>query len=79
MCDSVTGEQIKQVVRETYGDIARRYVEDQGASPTRASCCGPSKAVVEDTSGASCCRIFLKQRFYTPDYNIFSELSTRNG
>ncbi len=38
-------EKIKEAVRETYGGIARRYVEE----PRRASCCGPSQAA------DSCC------------------------
>lgn len=38
MNDSKTDEKIKGAVRQTYGDIARRFVE----SPERASCCGPS-------------------------------------
>ena len=55
MSDSVTGEEIKEVVREAYGGIARRYVEDNVAGPTRASCCGPSRATAEDTPQAACC------------------------
>ena len=55
MSDSVTGEEIKEVVREAYGGIARRYVEDNVAGPTRASCCGPSSATAEDTPQAACC------------------------
>jgi arsenite methyltransferase len=55
MSDKVTGEEIKQAVRERYGGIARRYVEEDAAAPTRASCCGPSTVAVEDTSQAGCC------------------------
>ncbi|HUT16309.1 MAG TPA: arsenite methyltransferase [Anaerolineae bacterium] len=43
---SARDEKIKKVVRETYGDIARRFVEE----PARASCCAPSQAV--DCCGA---------------------------
>ena len=43
---SARDEKIKKVVRETYGDIARRFVEE----PARASCCAPSPAV--DCCGA---------------------------
>ena len=39
-------EQIKETVRERYGDIARRFVE----APSQASCCGPSQ-----TQATSCC------------------------
>ena len=39
-----TDERIKEAVRQTYGDVARRLVEQ----PTPASCCGPSEP-------ASCC------------------------
>jgi SAM-dependent methyltransferase len=55
MSDSVTAEEIKEVVRERYGGIARRYVEENSAAPARASCCGPSKEAIEDTSQAGCC------------------------
>jgi arsenite methyltransferase len=55
MSDRVTGEEIKQVVRERYAGIARRYVEEDVAVPARASCCGPSAVVVEDTPQAGCC------------------------
>jgi len=39
-----TDERIKEAVRQAYGDVARRLVEQ----PTPASCCGPSEP-------ASCC------------------------
>ena len=51
---SVKDEKIKKVVRETYGDIARRFVEE----PARASCCAPSQAVdccSAPRQAADCC------------------------
>ncbi len=36
---SATDERIKEAVRDAYGSIARRYVEE----PQRACCCGPSQ------------------------------------
>ncbi|MBN1581036.1 MAG: arsenite methyltransferase, partial [Anaerolineae bacterium] len=48
----VSDEKIKDAVRETYGGIARRFVEQ----PVKASCCGPSKAeAVEKPARSSCC------------------------
>ena len=41
---NATDERIKEAVRDAYGGIARRYVEE----PQRASCCGPSQP-------AACC------------------------
>ncbi len=41
---SATDERIREAVRDAYGGIARRYVEE----PQRASCCGPSQP-------ADCC------------------------
>jgi arsenite methyltransferase len=55
MSDTVTGEEIKEVVRETYGGIARRYVEENVVAPTQARCCHPSRAAVEDTPQVGCC------------------------
>ncbi len=64
MNDFKTDEGIKEAVRQTYGDIARRFVEEpvlsnglspsKGAveGPARASCCGPSEAVADSTSTA---------------------------
>jgi SAM-dependent methyltransferase len=46
-----TDEKIKTAVRQTYGGIARRFVEE----PAPASCCGSSTTAVEDTAPASCC------------------------
>jgi arsenite methyltransferase len=60
MSDIATGEKIKEVVREAYGGIARRYVGDGIAAPAQASCCGPSQSVAgESVAGepvqAACC------------------------
>lgn len=58
MTDVPADERIKEVVRQTYGDIARRSLE----GPERASCCGPSQstsccgpseAAVESTAAAA--------------------------
>jgi ubiquinone/menaquinone biosynthesis C-methylase UbiE len=43
-------EKIKDAVREAYGNVARRFVEEPGAT----SCCGPSPAAVEEPK-ESCC------------------------
>jgi arsenite methyltransferase len=43
-------EKIKDAVRQAYGNVARRFVEE----PVGASCCGSTPAVVEDTQ-TSCC------------------------
>jgi arsenite methyltransferase len=52
MNDVPAGERIKEVVRQTYGDIARRSLEGPVPSvvegPAQASCCSPSQS-------ASCC------------------------
>ena len=39
MSEIATDEKIKEAVRQAYGDIATRFVEE----PSRASCCGPSQ------------------------------------
>ncbi len=44
MSEIATDERIKEAVRQAYGGIATRFVEQ----PSRASCCGPSQAT-------SCC------------------------
>lgn len=49
MDEKVDAERIKTVVRDRYGDIARRFAEQPG--PARSSCCGPSPA--QDRCG--CC------------------------
>jgi hypothetical protein len=49
-------ERIKQAVRDAYGRVARRFVEEP--SPGRASCCGPSQAVAtegEKAVDSGCC------------------------
>ncbi|MCP4542314.1 MAG: arsenite methyltransferase [Chloroflexi bacterium] len=55
MSNVTSDAKIKEAVRQTYGGIARRFVEE----PTQASCCGPSQATVEKTveepAQASCC------------------------
>jgi arsenite methyltransferase len=43
MSKVVTDEQIRDAVRDTYGRIARRFVEEPKAAE-RTSCCGPSEA-----------------------------------
>jgi arsenite methyltransferase len=64
MSEIATGEQIKGVVRETYGQIARRYREESSPSTGRvvtnccdrgqaasSDCCAPDQALPSD-----CCR-----------------------
>jgi len=66
MSEVAADERIKEAVRQAYGDIARRFVEEPALStvegPARASCCGPSQstdccspseAAVEDTGTAT--------------------------
>jgi SAM-dependent methyltransferase len=48
-----TDEEIKNAVRDAYGGIARRFVDDPSLS-ARASCCGPSEASAQATQ-ESCC------------------------
>jgi SAM-dependent methyltransferase len=53
----MTDDRIKEAVRDTYGDIARRFV-DEPAEGARASCCGPSPAEETQTerpAQAGCC------------------------
>jgi len=57
-----TDERIKEAVRETYGGIARRFVEEPASGPEKAaegpapaSCCGPSEAVADERPQTSCC------------------------
>ncbi|MGD8627247.1 MAG: arsenite methyltransferase [Anaerolineae bacterium] len=47
---TVTDERIKESVRGTYGQIARRFVEEQ---PAQAGCCGPEQPQTQQQSG--CC------------------------
>jgi SAM-dependent methyltransferase len=63
MSDIPVAEKAKKAVRETYGDVARRFNQ---AAPTGccgparpASCCGPSEAAVESTGVAA--------KFYSTD------------
>ena len=51
-----TDEEIKGTVRQRYGDIARRFVEE----PEQASCCDPSQPAASccepvQAAGSSCC------------------------
>jgi SAM-dependent methyltransferase len=47
-------EKIKEAVRSTYGEIARRFVgEAAGSGP--ATCCGPTQSAAEQSTTASCC------------------------
>ena len=67
MNENVADERVRKAVRQTYGDIARRFTEESApaccCSPMEAaaedvapvSCCGPSEVVVENASVASCC------------------------
>jgi len=65
MSEVVTDERIKEAVRDTYGGIARRFVEEPAGSPqagccgpTQTSCCGPTQTA-KDKGGQSaqtgCC------------------------
>ena len=51
MNDFKTDEGIKEAVRQTYGDIARRFVEE----PVLSNGLSPSKGAVEGPARASCC------------------------
>ncbi len=56
MTDVNADEKIKDAVRHTYGDLARRFVAqpDSPAGATEpASCCGPVEGTVESTSAAA--------------------------
>jgi SAM-dependent methyltransferase len=55
MSQNVTAEKIKEAVRQAYGGIARRFVEEPAQATTQTSCCGPSQIAVEDTAQSSCC------------------------
>ena len=49
-------ERIKSAVRQTYGGIARRFVEAPGPEDTaKAGCCGSSPPVTRKDSQTSCC------------------------
>jgi len=58
MNEMATDERIKEAVRQTYGNIASRFVEKPSRAsccgPSQpASCCGPSEATVENTGAAA--------------------------
>ncbi|MGD2207142.1 MAG: arsenite methyltransferase [Anaerolineae bacterium] len=63
MSQGTMDETIKKVVRDAYGGIARRFVEEPlsstGERASRASCCGPSPAALgsaeEKAAQTSCC------------------------
>ncbi|MGQ9598377.1 MAG: arsenite methyltransferase [Anaerolineae bacterium] len=67
MDKDVTAEQIKEVVRDAYGQIARRFIEEPQApkqtcccsSSAKVSCCSPSTAPAAQPAAAS--------RFYTTE------------
>ncbi len=72
MAEMVDGEKIKEVVRQSYGDIARRVTRESDQDAERGvagasccgpqpstSCCGPSEATVETTGAAA--------RFYSAE------------
>jgi len=55
----VSDERIKEAVRETYGGIARRFVEEPGLHDaeerSRAGCCASTDAEVESQPQGGCC------------------------
>jgi arsenite methyltransferase len=63
MSEIITDERIKDAVRQTYGDIARRFVEEPAASPSavggseteQGGCCGPSPASSKEPAQTGCC------------------------
>ena len=68
--DTHTDERIKEAVRESYGSIARKYVEEP--SPTSccgpSSCCGPARATSateQDCCGTTSDTIGAASRFYS--------------
>jgi SAM-dependent methyltransferase len=57
MSETMNEVRIKKAVRDAYGGIARRFVEEP-QDPARTSCCGPSPALEEEAAQpaqASCC------------------------
>jgi arsenite methyltransferase len=57
MSQVTTDERIKEAVRDSYSDIARRFVEEP-VSRRRTSCCGPSQEVDgqdESSAPSGCC------------------------
>lgn len=59
MNDQQKDEQIKGVVRQHYGEIARRFADDPAPAAagkvSRASCCGPVETRADKPAQASCC------------------------
>lgn len=62
MSNAEVDKRIKDAVRQAYGGIARRFVEESAkdsgnasGGPSRASCCGPSKTISGSQSRAGCC------------------------
>jgi len=58
MSDLQKDEKIKGAVRQHYGEIARRFVDEPAPAAekaNRASCCGPAEARVDKPAQASCC------------------------
>jgi arsenite methyltransferase len=59
MGDVLTDEKIKGAVRQTYGDIARRFVGEPAPEAvqqrSRSSCCGPAEVSADRATQASCC------------------------
>ena len=52
MTTVTTDEKIKQAVRKTYGDIARRFDEEPVLEPRGAAgCCGPAEELVVESTG----------------------------
>ena len=49
-------EKIRSAVRQAYGGIARRFVEDLLAEGTaQASCCGPAESAAQESAQDCCC------------------------
>ena len=52
-------EKIRSAVRQAYGGIARRFVEDPAPGPAegtvQASCCGSAESAAQDSAQDSCC------------------------
>jgi len=55
MTEASQEEKIRDVVRQTYGGIARRFAGDPAESTTRSGCCGPGETAVQESRQASCC------------------------
>jgi len=48
-------EKIRSAVRQAYGGIARRFVEDPAEGRAQASCCGPAESALQESAQDSCC------------------------